>query len=225
MMNALNFKDEASWLESLTKELTQITFEAIAQRGIAHVSLSGGSTPKTVYAWWNRQSLDWNHIHWWLGDERWVSKDAESSNEKMVYETLGKGQPNFKNVFHSWHCGENATEAAGNYEKGMIHLLGTPPVFDLVLLGLGDDGHTASLFPGSAELQECSKYAISTEKEHLGTTRLTFTYPTLNSARNVWFLVKGNNKRQMVEKLLKSDSDIPSGRVSVANQKLFWLIS
>jgi 6-phosphogluconolactonase len=224
MIKQVQFKDETSWLEALTQGLIQIVSHAVSQRGVAHIALSGGSTPKVVYAWWNQQDLPWKNIHWWLGDERWVPADSDSSNEKMVFESLGKGKEEFKKSFHSWHQASEPVGAALQYEKRLIQRLGSPPAFDLILLGLGTDGHTASLFPGSAELDEMERFAVATREPHLGSTRLTFTYPTLQQARQVWFLVKGNDKKEMVDKLLRSSSEIPAGRVSAADRRLFWLI-
>jgi 6-phosphogluconolactonase len=223
MIKQLQFKDEASWLEALTQHLTQIVSKAVSQRGVAHIALSGGSTPKVVYSFWNQKNLPWDDIRWWLGDERWVPADSESSNEKMVFESLAKGKEGFKKTFHSWHLADQPVEASLQYEKKLTQSLGTPPAFDLVLLGLGTDGHTASLFPGSSELNEFKRFAVATNEPHLGSTRLTLTYPALNQARHVWFLVKGNDKKEMVDKLLNSSEEIPAGRVSADDRKLFWL--
>ncbi len=214
------FDSRETWLQSLLQRFQQLFKEAILKRGRFHVALSGGSTPKELYAALHGLDLDWSQIVWWLGDERWVKPDHADSNEKMIRSSLGAGISPF--AFQSWHSSEDPAIAAANYEKNLIKLLGPQPSIDLVLLGIGTDGHTASLFPGTKALQENKHYAISNRVPQLETTRVTLTYPALNLAHETWFLVKGADKQEMVDRLLQRDQTIPSACIEAKNQQLYW---
>lgn len=186
------------------------------------MALAGGRTPKPIYGRLNELDLPWDQIQWLLGDERWVPPTSDQSNEFMVRDTLGVNRPEFDRTFWSWHHDKDPHKAALAYEKRITDTLSARPVLDLVLLGLGDDGHTASLFPGSAALQEKRKFCVAEEMGDKG-MRLTLTYPILNSAREVWFIVEGRKKTDMVQRLLKADQTIPAAGIRNANQHLFWL--
>ncbi|MES2307581.1 MAG: 6-phosphogluconolactonase, partial [Verrucomicrobiota bacterium] len=146
--------------------------------------------------------------------------DHAESNEKMILSSLGADIANIR--FESWHTSEDSGIAAANYEKKLIQQLGTPPSLDLVLLGMGTDGHTASLFPGTEALHESSRFAVSNVVPQLNATRVTLTFPALKIAQETWFLVKGADKSSMVERLLKRDPTIPSACVEAENQHLYW---
>lgn len=220
-METHHFSSPELWLNTLLDRFTILSKSALSKRGTFHVALSGGSTPKSLYTALNQQPLPWNQIVWWLGDERWVKPDQADSNEKMIRESLGSGISNFQ--FQSWHSSENPQHAAADYEKRLVAHVGNPPQLDLNLLGMGTDGHTASLFPGTEALHETQKFAVSNVVPQLNTTRVTLTYPTLNSAHETWFLVKGADKSEMVDRLLNRDTTIPSACVTAENQHLYWL--
>lgn len=215
------FESPETWLQALLHRFDLLAESAIQSRGFFHVALSGGSTPKPFYAALNTHRIDWSKVIWWLGDERWVKPDHADSNEKMIRESLGKGISNFQ--FQSWHPNDDASKAAEAYEKNLIQKTGNPPALNLNLLGMGTDGHTASLFPGTTALQEQKKFAVSNQVPQLNATRVTLTYPALNAARETWFLVKGIDKTSMVDRLLQRDLTIPSAVVSARNQHLYWL--
>lgn len=223
-MELIKLKDSNEFLNKLTADFNSLTAPAIVSRGVAHVSLSGGSTPKPFYSHLNASGIVRQKITWWLGDERWVPVDHDMSNEKMVRETLGKGISDFSSRFQTWHLAKEPAAAAAKFEEKLCHHLGVPPVFDLILLGIGTDGHTASLFPGTKALNEREKFAVANEVPQQNGIRLTMTYPTLNAAREIWFLVSGNDKEPMVNRLLEKDQSIPSARVTAKNQKIYWLI-
>ncbi len=224
MIESLQFSTEIAWLDALTNDFQQTIGKAIAARKRAHIALSGGNTPQTFYQHLNKTDLPWQQMEWWLGDERWVAPADTTSNEKMVYESLGTNQPNFKNHFHSWHMAKEPAEAASLYEKELSKQIGNPPIFDLIFLGVGADGHTASLFPNTAALEEKKHCAVAHQVPQLNATRLTLTYPVLNGARQVWFLVRGKDKEPMVKRLLSGDQDIPVTRIQAVKQKLYWLL-
>lgn len=198
--------------------------EAVLQeRPQVHVALSGGSTPKALYALLNKENLPWDKIEWWLGDERWAPPTDETSNERMVRESLGVNRPEFSAHFHSWHTAPDIDNCAINYGRALKAALGQPAVFDLVFLGIGTDGHTASLFPGTAALDETHHNAVANVVPQLNTERLTLTYPVLNASREIWFLAEGASKEPMIRRLMDRDASIPSARITASNQIVYWL--
>jgi len=223
MIESFQFSDQKQWLAALIRDFHRIIADAVATRHGAHVALSGGSTPKPFYSRLNQEPLPWPKIEWWLGDERWVPPADPASNEKMVRETLGRDQTGFTAHFHSWHLAKEPENAAQAYEMNLQKQVGDPPTFDLILLGLGQDGHTASLFPGTAALQETKLLAMANPVPQSQTIRLTLTFPVLNRARQVWFLVQGKDKGTMVKKLVEQADDIPAARIQNSSQRLYWL--
>ncbi len=223
MITKHEFPSTSAWLSALLQRFQALSSDVLRHRDRMHVALSGGSTPRAFYeALADCSDLPWKRVEWWLGDERWVPPTDESSNEKMVRESLGRGDPDFSKHFHSWHLDLEAEGAASLYEAEIRRVIGEPPVFDLVLLGLGTDGHTASLFPGAPMLRETRHLTANGFVPQVNGTRLTLTYPALNSARQVWFLIQGTEKEGRVQELL-SRGDIPAARVTALQQEIFWL--
>lgn len=219
-MTTHRLADSEEWLHRLVPDFQTAVMSAVKARGVAHIALSGGSTPKPFYLRLNRTELPWHKIEWWLGDERTVLPTDDQSNEKMVRANLGLARAYFK--FHSWHTAPDWEQCAVNYGRLLKEKIGQPAVFDVVLLGLGTDGHTASLFPGTPALQETQHNAVLNPVLDQNTTRLTVTYPVLNAARAVWFLVSGVDKAPMVERLQQGDSSIPAGCIQNPNQVIYW---
>lgn len=177
--------------------------EALQPRSIA---LAGGSTPRALYERLaTSEALPWRDIDLWFGDERCVPPDHEASNYRMAYEALLSRVPARVHRMP----GESCDAAA--YETGLRAAFGpATPVFDLVLLGLGEDGHTASLFPGDAALSEQERLVRQVERpDH---ARLTLTLPVLSAARCALFLVTGAAKREALASLM-ADGDSPAARV------------
>ena len=177
---------------------------ALDQRDRAQIALSGGSTPSQAYSLLGQQHLPWDRVDVLLGDERWVAADDSSSNARMLRHTLfGHGLPGAQASFHPVPTVELASaEASAEAFSDLVTRVcaGSPPVFDLMLLGLGDDGHTASLFPGTeAPLVQDRWTTIGRGK---GLDRITLTAPVLSAARQVVFLVSGEGKRQALRRLL-----------------------
>jgi 6-phosphogluconolactonase len=215
------------WLQTLERDFVQLVDQATLERGVCHISLSGGNTPKPFYRHLNQAIIPWENMEWWAGDERCVHPTDPQSNEKMIYDTLfaptdAGVQPPYR--FHTWYTGSTWQDCAANYHRRMTEILGQPAVFDLILLGLGNDGHTASLFPSSPALEETAQNAVYNPVVLLNTERLTITYPVLKAAREIWFLISGEDKGPMVERLLEGDSSIPAGNIDNPNQKVYWLI-
>lgn len=177
---------------------------ALDQRDRAQIALSGGSTPAQAYSLLGKQHLPWDRVDVLLGDERWVAADDSSSNARMLRHTLfGDGLPGAQARFHPVPTVELASaEASAEAFADLVTRVcsGSPPVFDLMLLGLGDDGHTASLFPGTEAPQVQDRW--TTIGRGKGLDRITLTAPVLSAARQVVFLVSGEGKRQALRRLL-----------------------
>ena len=176
---------------------------ALDQRDRAHIALSGGTTPAAAYRLLNQEHLPWNRVDVVLGDERWVSASDPASNARMLRETLlADGGPGAGARFHPVPTELDTPDASVDaYERYVRELCpGDPPVFDVMLLGLGDDGHTASLFPGTPATQERTR--LVTIGAGKGMERISLTAPVLSAARQVIVLVSGAAKHQALTRLL-----------------------
>ncbi len=184
------------------EQIAQTIEGALAHRDRAQIALSGGTTPEAAYRNLAVYNLPWQRIDFFLGDERWVPANDPLSNARMVRASL---LGNAKSAFACFHpvptdspTLEKGVEA---YERSLEQICqSSPPVLDLVLLGLGDDGHTASLFPGTAATQVRDRWV--TVGEGKGIPRITFTVPVLCAARSVMFLVAGTSKQEALKRLL-----------------------
>ena len=201
---------------------------AIAARGLFRLALSGGNTPRAVHAELARLGADlaWNRVQITFGDERCVPPDHADSNYRMARESLldAVAIPS-GNVFRI--RGEIApADAAQEYEDKLAAVAarcGEPRyVHDLVLLGLGEDGHTASLFPGSPALEETVRNVIPATGPKPPPQRITMTFPLLNAARHAAFLVTGAGKHALVEEIAAGSSAYPAGRVRAA--AVTWIV-
>lgn len=208
--------------------------QAIAARGRFAVALSGGSTPRALYSLLACREfsvqLDWPRIYLFWGDERCVAPDHAESNFRMVQEALlSKISIPSENV-HRMGGEREPAKAAADYEAELRQFFsphrGAPPRFDLVLLGLGEDGHTASLFPGSSVLHETKCWVAATYVDKLGGHRLTLTLPVLNNSAQAVFLVSGQGKASIVKEILSaSPGNYPAARIEPVNGELCWLIT
>ena len=175
---------------------------ALAQRDRAQIALAGGETPKAAYGLLGRVHLPWNRVDVLLGDERWVDAADPASNARMLHETLLAQGPASQACFHPVPTAQPTPALSAEAYSSILSQVcaGDPPRFDLVLLGLGDDGHTASLFPGTAAAMVTDRFV--TIGEGKGLPRITLTAPVLSAARQVIFLVSGANKQQALRRLL-----------------------
>lgn len=204
---------------------------AIEARGRYLIALAGGSTPAPLYAHLAQQGgIDWSRWRLYWGDERTVPPDHESSNFHMVKETLLR--PLAERGLAPGHVermrGELPPAQAADLYEAAVRNLGVPlPRFDLVLLGMGADAHTASLFPYTAALHERNRLVVANEAPQLATTRLTMTYPLLNAARQVLFLVSGDDKAQALAAVFGTTVDHerwPSQAIRPANGGVVWIV-
>ena len=215
------------------EEFVQAARAAIGAQGRFTVALSGGSTPKALYSLLasNYAGFAWNRVFIFFGDERHVPPTDPDSNYRMANEALlTKVTIPPENVFRVPAENPDAAAAASEYETQIRRFFalkpGEFPRFDLILLGMGPDGHTASLFPDTAALDEQSRLVVANWVEKFKTHRITFTLPVLNRAAEVTFLASGAEKADMVRQVLqgKSSSQLPSQRVQPTDGKLLWLL-
>jgi 6-phosphogluconolactonase len=217
------------------EEVARASQEAVSERGRFTIALSGGSTPKSLYgllATNARASLPWDRMNFFWGDERHVPPTDPDSNYRMANEAMLSRLPiPPENIFRIPAENPDADAVAASYEQTLrkfFQLTATEvPTFDLILLGLGPDAHTASLFPGTAALQERSRLVVANWVEKLKTHRLSFTLPVLNAARNVVFLVSGTDKAPAVAAVLEKDvpgEQYPAKLVRPRNGKLIWML-
>ena len=217
------------------EEVIRAANETVSARGKFTLALSGGSTPKALYnllATNARTALPWDHMYFFWGDERHVPPTDPDSNYRMVDEAmLSKVPVPPANVFRVIAENPDASAAAADYDQVLrkfFHLdANGVPQFDLILLGMGPDGHTASLFPGTEGLKEKSRLVIANWVEKLKTPRLSFTLPVLNAAHTVAFLVSGTDKAPALKAVLEgneSGEQYPAKLVQPKDGKLIWFL-
>jgi 6-phosphogluconolactonase len=215
-------------------EFDHVARNAVQARDRFTVSLSGGSTPRALYSRLAQAApnLPWDKIYFFWGDERHVPPDDQDSNYRMVRETLLSQAPiPPEHVFRMYAENPDAARVAEEYERTVREFFGLKPGelprFDLVLLGLGPDGHTASLFPGSAALREGSRLVVANWVEKFRHYRLTFTAPVINNAAEVMFLVSGAEKAAALRAVLYSNAsaeEFPAKLIQPRNGQLIWLV-
>ena len=227
----------ADLFHAAAEEFVQVARAAIGAQGRFTVALSGGSTPKALYSLLaaNYAEFVWNRVFLFFGDERHVPPTDADSNYRMVNESLlTKIAIPAENVFRVPAENPDAAAAASDYETQLRRFFelrpedrpGEFPRFDLILLGMGSDGHTASLFPDSAALDEQSRLVVANWVAKFNTHRITFTFPVLNRAAEVVFMASGADKANMLHQVLeaKNTPPLPSQRVQPADGKLLWML-
>ncbi len=228
--------DAPALFRAAADEFTWVARQAIAARGRFCVALAGGTTPRSAYvllaeddARQPAQRLPWEKVHFFFGDERHVPPTHPDSNYRMAQESLFARVPVPEGNIHRIEAELTAQEAANRYQQLLRAFFalrpGESPRFDLVLLGMGPDGHTASLFPGSAALGETSRLVAANWVEKFGDFRITQTFPVLNHAAEVLFLVSGADKAEMLGKVLQGDASgaaFPAQRVRPQAGRLLW---
>jgi 6-phosphogluconolactonase len=205
--------------------------EAIGVSGRFAVALAGGSTPMATYERLARDHadrLDWGRVHVFFGDERTVPPDHEDSNYRMARETLLSRVA--VGSVHRMRGESPPAQAAESCEEELREFFGEPdepPHFDLILLGLGEDGHTASLFPETSALDVTDRWVVANPVLKLETTRLTLTIPVINAAKAVTFLVAGEGKAEALKEILEGDADpraYPAKFIRPEGGDLTWMV-
>jgi 6-phosphogluconolactonase len=222
--------DSATLARVAAQEFHRLGEAGIKARGQFSVALSGGNTPRAVYSLLadEHKELSWDRIHVFFGDERRVPPDHPDSNFRMASESLLSKVPIPEKNVHRIRAELEPEAAAKDYDDQLaefFHLNDHDwPRFDLVLLGLGDDGHTASLFPGSSALSDVSSRVAANWVEKLQTFRITLTFPVLNHAADVIFLVSGESKAQILNAVLRPGAGkYPAQGIQPENGRLLWL--
>jgi 6-phosphogluconolactonase len=211
--------------------------EAVRERGSFSVALAGGSTPKALYGLLISDPLlqakvPWSKMQFFFGDERHVPPDNAESNYRMAKEAMLAKAPVTPNQVHRIHAeNPNAAQAAEEYEAELRESFqlkpGQFPRFDLVLLGMGPEGHVASLFPGTKALQEERRLAVSNWVGKFFTDRITLTFPVLNNAARIIFMAHGAEKAPALKGVLEGPYEpdqLPSQAIRPTAGKLVWLV-
>lgn len=230
LKETISIIDDAKALGTAAADLTvRILTDAVRQRGKASVALSGGNTPQLYFpllaAEPRRSTVPWDCISVFWTDERCVPPDHHDSNFGMAQNLMLSQIPASVTNIHRIH-GELAPETAARlYDRELAAHFNGLPRFDLILLGIGNDGHTASLFPGTTAL-EAQEYACSVYVPHLGSWRVTLSMRVLNNARKVLYCAAGSAKKDILKTVLnnKTRSAYPAGRVMPTEGELIWLI-
>jgi 6-phosphogluconolactonase len=212
-------------------------FNALAKRTIVTqgrfaAALSGGSTPRRFYSLIGsslyRDKIDWNTVHLFWADERCVPRVHSESNFKLVADTVLSQVALPEENIHRIKGENKPDRAAEDYEQDIRSFFGSQavPVFDLIILGVGEDGHTASLFPGTAALRERTHLAMPVYLDPPGLNRVTLTLPMLNHATQVLFLVSGQTKAKMVHAIVENGNphNYPAGLVHPAHGSVAWFM-
>jgi 6-phosphogluconolactonase len=230
------FATAADLFHAAAEEFVRAGRAAIGAQGRFTVALAGGSTPKALYSLLaaNYADFAWSRVFLFFGDERHVLPSDSESNYRMVKESLlAKIAIPAENVFRVPAENPDASAAAAEYEVEVRRFFGLwsdqPkefPRFDLILLGMGPDGHTASLFPDSSALDEQSRLVVANWVAKFNTHRITFTFPVLNRAAEIIFLASGPDKADMLHQVLegKNTPPLPSQRVQPSDGKLLWML-
>ncbi len=227
------FDDSEQVARAAAERFVALGRDAIERQGRFSVALAGGSTPKRAYeliaSETFRDQIDWARVHLFFGDERPVPPDHPESNYRMVFEKLISKLPIPEENIHRIVGEADPKESARAYEEDLRHYFEgeTWPRFDLVLLGMGDDGHTASLFPGTEALKEGTAWVTSNWIDKLKMPRITLTVPAINHAGLILFLITGRDKSARLREVLEGPLDperLPAQLIKGDEGTLEWLL-
>lgn len=214
-------EDAAAAAGEAAQWIAQQIRQSIQQRDRCVLAVSGGTTPQAMFAALAKDDVPWDAVHLVQVDERLAPLGDDSRNLTHLQEDLLDRIPlPRKQVYRMPAEADDPVAAARRYAKMLEELAGSPPVFDIVHLGLGDDGHTASLVPGDPVL-EVRDEEVAVTAFYKGRRRMTLTYPVLDRARHRLWLVTGSVKSAMLARLLQGDTTIPAGRVEPQHSVVF----
>lgn len=227
-------RDADAFADAAAAVFIESAIASVADRGRFSIALSGGSTPRAVFARLAgdetaRLKVSWRQIDWWWSDERTVPPGDPDSNFRMAFESLLGHVPIDPARVHRLKGEVEPAQAASEYERELRAAFGVSageiPRFDLVLLGLGADGHTASLFPGTPAVTERERLVVANDVPAMRAVRLTFTLPLINRARRVAFLVSGAEKAPILARVLEGPRGaLPAQLVSPDDGELVWIV-
>ncbi|CAM3909669.1 6-phosphogluconolactonase [Mucilaginibacter galii] len=226
------FKDANELSAAAAKMFVQASKEAIAEKGSFTVVLTGGSSPIKLHQLLAtpayREEVDWANVYIFWGDERWVSMEDERSNAKMAFDTLLNFVPvPSGQIYPMYDAANSPEEYAVIYEQLIRDVVDNDGVFDLILLGMGDDGHTASLFPGTAILKEETKWVDAYYLEPQEMYRITLTAPLINRAKKLVVMTFGEKKTHALHEVLEGEHNpelYPSQLLKPVNGELTFMV-
>lgn len=231
------FDTETALFDGAATKFVELAKRAIADRGRFTVALSGGSTPRGLYARLTsepyRNQVEWQKVEWFFGDERPVGPDDPESNYRLARESLFDVlHVSDERVHRILGESERPENAANEYQKELTKVFdvsadGSPPSFDLILLGMGSDGHTASLFPFTSALNVRKRWVAANDVPQLSTRRYTLTSLVINAASCVLFMVTGVGKAKVLRDVLYGRSEpkrLPSQMIKPSGGELLWYV-
>ena len=220
------FPSEAAQAEAAADLFVAWGAEAIRVKGRFRAALSGGRGPRGLFQALAKRpkALDWPSVELYWVDERWVPWESPENNygeaSRLWLASMAPGPV----CFPMFNNAADAAAAARSYEIVLSQRFGqVPPVFDLVLLGMGPDGHTASLFPGQPSLDETRRLCLAVRQPSTGQERLTLTLPVLTAARRCVFILSGAEKAELLAQVLAGKADVPAARVVLTHGQVLWL--
>ena len=230
-------KDSAALSRKAAEMLVRCITEVLGKRSYFSIALSGGSTPKTLFSLlveddFFKNKIPWEKIHFFWGDERHVAPQDNQSNYRMANEImLARACVRTENIHRMQTETSDAGKVADDYEQELKNFFllaaGQLPVFDFNLLGIGPDGHTASLFPGTKALHENRRLVVANWVEKFQTHRITMTAPVLANADTIVFLVSGQGKAEILQQILEGDHRpdlLPAQLIQPTHGRLIWLV-
>jgi 6-phosphogluconolactonase len=227
--------DAATLMRDAADRIVALYREATAGHGVFHIALSGGGTPNALYRLLatpaHASQFDWTRMHLWWSDERYLPIDSPDNNYHMAYQALiSKIAIPAENV-HRVRVELPAEDVAADYESAITRNVGAsdaqPPAFDAILLGLGEDGHTASIFPGTVAHIPPDRLVVAHFVPQVAMWRITFTSRLINAARHVLFLVSGKGKAAILERVLHGPYQpdvLPAQLVAPTNGNVTWIV-
>jgi len=235
-LEILHFQSKEEFSFECASRIMQCAQRCVREKGRFTFALSGGKTPESVYemlAGKFQDDFPWNQTFFFFGDERMVPADHPDSNYKMVSDHLfSRIKIHPANIYRFQTESNDPKRAAIDYENKIKIFFGLKtgqfPSFDLILLGVGPDGHTASLFPNSAALSEHKHLVVSNYVNQLKSSRLTMTVPVFNHAKNLYFLVSSKNKKEVIEKVIRTaraDSQLPATLIRLTSGQVTWFVN
>jgi 6-phosphogluconolactonase len=227
-MNDFCVYDDAHHLAcAAAKRFVELAQQALENRGQFAVSLAGGSTPRAMYELLASpefvRQVAWSRVHVFWGDERAVPPDHADSNARMARETLLDRTPIPEPNIHRIRGELEPLDAAAAYERELKQILGPSLRFDLILLGMGTDGHTASIFPGSSTLWEQDRLVSAVYVEAIQAWRVTLTFAVINAARHVLLLISGSEKAHALARI-RAGEPLPAALVQPLDGQVAWLV-